>query len=147
MSEPVWLTKELVLAIHDEQLREFGGGSGLRDEGLLESALDRPRNTWAYTKADLPALAADYAFGIVKNHPFVDGNKRVSLLTLVTFLGLNGIDFVASEAETVLIIRDLAAGHVDTEGLARWIGDNWPEGTARALTACKRRGSSSGEPT
>lgn len=133
MSEPVWLTKELVLAIHDEQLREFGGAAGLRDEGLLESALGRPRNTWTNTNADLPTLAAEYAFGLARNHAFVDGNKRVLLLALVTFLGLNGVNFVASEAEAVVIIRDLAAGHVDASGLARWIADNWPEGAPRTL--------------
>lgn len=133
MSEPVWLSKELVLAIHDEQLREFGGASGIRDEGLLESALERPRNKLAYEQPELPELAAAYAFGLAKNDPFVDGNKRVALLALVTFLGLNGIDFVASEAEAVIIIRDLAAGEVDEAGLARWIGDNWPKGAARTI--------------
>ena len=83
-------------------------------------------NRWAYEEADLPTLAAAYAFGIARNHPFVDGNKRTALLALVTFLGLNGIDFVADEAEAVVIIRDLAAGEVDEVGLTRWIRDNWP---------------------
>ena len=133
MSEPVWLPKEPVLAIQDEQLREFGGASGVRDEGLLEPALEGPRNKFAYEQARLPDLAAAYAFGLAKNHPFVDGNKRVSLLALVTFLGLNGIDFVASEAEAVIIVRDLAAGDVDEAGLARWIGDNWPKGAPRSI--------------
>lgn len=138
MTEPLWLSTELVLAIHGEQLREFGGGEGLRDAGLLQSALDRPRNKWAYESSDLPELAAAYGFGIAKNHPFVDGNKRVSLLALVTFLGINGIDFVASEAEAVLIIRDLAAGKITEDGLARWISDNWPEGAPRRLAGSKR---------
>jgi death-on-curing protein len=92
----------------------------------LESALGRPRNRWAYEEGDLATLAAAYAFGIARNHPFVDGNKRAALLSLVTFLGLNGIDFVASEAEAVVIIRDLAAGLVDESALARWIRDNLP---------------------
>lgn len=135
MSEPVWLTKDLVIAIHGEQLREFGGASGLRDEGLLESALDRPRNKWAYEKADLPVLPAEYAYGLSRNHAFVDGNKRVSLLALVTFLGLNGIDFLADEAEAAVIIRDLAAGAVDAAGLTRWIADRWPAGAPRSIAA------------
>lgn len=127
MSEPVWLTADLAIAIHEEQLRIFGGPPGLRDRGMLESALGRPVNKWSYGEGDLAALAASYAFGIARNHPFVDGNKRASLLCLVTFLGLNGVDFVANEAEAVVIIRDLAAGEVDEAGLARWIRDNWPK--------------------
>ena len=126
MTEPVWLTADLVKAIHDVQLRMFGGPAGLRDEGALESALGRPVNRWAYEEADLAALAAAYAFGIARNHPFVDGNKRAALLSLVTFLGLNAIDFVADEAEAVVMIRGLAAGEVDEAGLTRWIRDNWP---------------------
>ena len=124
--EPTWLTLDLVKVIHDRQLRLFGGPAGMRDEGALGSALGRPVNRWAYEEADLPALAAAYAFGIARNHPFVDGNKRTALLAFVTFLGLNGIDFVADEAEAVVIIRDLAAGEVDEAGLTRWIRDNWP---------------------
>jgi death-on-curing protein len=126
VSEPVWLPVELVVAIHESQLRRFGGPPGIRDFGALESALGRPRNRWAYEEGDLATLAAAYAFGIARNHPFVDGNKRAALLSLVTFLGLNGIDFVASEAEAVVIIRDLAAGLVDESALARWIRDNLP---------------------
>ncbi len=126
MSEPVWLFPELVIAFHDEQLREFGGPPGIRDSGMLESAIDRPRNKWSYGERDLAALAAAYAFGIAKNHPFVDGNKRAALLSIVTFLGLNGIDFVADNAEAVVIIQGLAAGEIDEDGLARWIRDNWP---------------------
>ena len=124
---PVWLTAELVKAIHDRQLRLFGGPPGIRDEGALESALGRPVNRRAYQGADLAELAAAYAFGIARNHPFVDGNKRASLLAIITFLGLNGVDFIADEAEAVVMIRGVAAGEIDEEGLARWIGDNWPE--------------------
>lgn len=123
MSEPVWLTIELVVAFHDEQLRIFGGPPGLRDRLMLESALDRPRNKWAYGETDLSALAAAYAFGISRNHPFVDGNKRASLLALITFLGLNGIDFVVPETEAAAAIIALAAGEIDEDGLARWIKD------------------------
>jgi death-on-curing protein len=125
MSEPFWLTRRIIIAIHDEQLAIHGGASGLRDEGMLESALDRPRNKWSYESADLPELAAAYAFGIARNHPFVDGNKRTSLLALYTFLGVNGIDFVVPEAEAAAMILSLAAGEVSEESLARWIRDNW----------------------
>ncbi|MBR0785726.1 type II toxin-antitoxin system death-on-curing family toxin [Bradyrhizobium iriomotense] len=125
MSEPFWLTRRIIIAIHDEQLAIHGGASGLRDEGMLESALDRPRNKWSYENADLPELAAAYAFGIARNHPFVDGNKRTSLLALYTFLGVNGVDFVVPEAEAAAIILSLAAGEVSEEGLTRWIRDNW----------------------
>ncbi|MCC7251917.1 type II toxin-antitoxin system death-on-curing family toxin [Hyphomicrobium sp.] len=128
MTEPVWLFPELVIAFHDEQLREFGGPAGIRDLGMLESALDRPRNKWSYGETDLAALAAAYGFGIAKNPPFVDGNKRAALLSIVTFLGLNGIDFVADNAEAVVMIQGLAAGEIDEEGLKRWIRDNWPGG-------------------
>jgi death-on-curing protein len=126
VSEPVWLPVELVLAIHESQLRRFGGPPGVRDRGALESALGRARNKWAYEDANLTTLAAAYGFGIARNHPFVDGNKRAALLAIVTFLGLNGIDLIADEAEAAVIIRDLAAGLVDESGLARWIGDNLP---------------------
>jgi death-on-curing protein len=126
VTEPIWLPVDLVLAIHERQLRRFGGPPGLRDFGALESALGRPRNRWAYEQGDLASLAAAYAFGIARNHPFVDGNKRAALLALVTFLGLNGIDFVADEAEAAVIVRDLAAGLVSEEGLVRWIRDKRP---------------------
>ena len=126
MSEPFWLTRQIIIAIHDEQLAIHGGASGLRDEGMLESALDRRRNRWAYEQAELAELAAAYAFGIARNHPFVDGNKRTSLLALYTFLGVNGIDFVVAEADAAAIILALAAGEVSEESLARWIRDNWP---------------------
>ena len=126
MSEPFWLTRQIIVAIHDEQLTIHGGASGLRDEGLLESAFDRPKNRRAYEQADLPELAAAYAFGIARNHPFIDGNKRTSLLALYTFLGVNGIDFIVPEAEAATIILGLASGEVNEEGLTRWIRDNWP---------------------
>jgi death-on-curing protein len=124
VNEPVWPPFELIIAIHERQLREHGGPSGLRDQGALESALGRPKNQWMYDDADLARLAAAYAFGIARNHPFVDGNKRMALLALATFLGLNDIEFTASEAEAVVMIRGLAAGEVDEATLARWIADN-----------------------
>lgn len=127
MSGIVWLTTELVVAIHGEQLARFGGPAGIRDVGMLESALGRPMNKHAYEGVeDLAVLAAAYAFGIARNHPFVDGNKRAALLSLIVFLGLNDVDFVAPEAEAVVAIQSLAAGTLSEEGLARWIRDRWP---------------------
>ncbi len=126
MSEPFWLTRQIIIAIHDEQLAIHGGASGLRDDGMLESALDRPKNKWAYERAELAELAAAYAYGIARNHPFADGNKRTSLLALYTFLGVNGFDFDVPEAEAAAIILALAAGEVSEASLTRWIRDNWP---------------------
>jgi death-on-curing protein len=126
MSEPLWLGVELVTDIHSEQLAIYGGPEGIRDRGLLESALARPMNQFAYGEQDLAALAAAYAFGIARNHPFIDGNKRAAFLTLVTFLRLNGVDFRPPQAESTNIILALAAGEVGEEGLARWIRDRWP---------------------
>jgi death on curing protein len=126
MTEPFWLNRQIIIAIHDEQLAIHGGASGLRDEGMLESALDRPKNKWSYENAKLPELAAAYAFAIARNHPFIDGNKRTSLLALYTFLGVNGIDFNVPEADAAAMILSLAAGEVSEESLTRWIRDNWP---------------------
>lgn len=94
---------------------------------MLESALNRPRNKWAYEVAELPELAAAYGYGIAKNHPFVDGNKRTSLLAIYTFLGINGVDFIVPEADAAAMIFALAAGEVSEESLTRWIKDNWPK--------------------
>jgi death-on-curing protein len=127
MTEPEWLTTLMVIAIHDEQLAIHGGSSGMRDAGLLESALGRPRNKWAYEGAELAELAAAYGYGIARNHPFVDGNKRTALLAIYTFLGIDGIDFVVPEADAATMILSLAAGEVSEEGLTRWIRDNWPK--------------------
>ena len=126
MSEPFWLSSQMIVAIHDEQLATHGGAAGLRDEGMLESALDRPRNKWTSKQAELAEFAAAYAFGIARNHPFVDGNKRTALLALYTFLGVNDIEFDVPEAEAASIILSLAAGEVSEESLTRWIRDNWP---------------------
>src|SRR6266852_15437 len=127
MSEPEWLDITIVLDVHAEQLALFGGAEGVRDLGLLESALARPLNKFAYGETDLAALAAAYAFGIARNHPFVDGNKRAAFASIIVFLGLNEIDFdVPPEAATAIILS-LAAGEVSEESLARWIRDNWPK--------------------
>jgi death-on-curing protein len=127
MTEPFWLTAAMVVAIHDEQLAIYGGSAGLRDQALLESALDRPRNKWAYEQAELPELAAAYGYGIARNDPFIDGNKRSALLAIYTFLGVNGVDFIVPEADAAAMILSLAAGEVSEESLARWIRDNWPK--------------------
>jgi death-on-curing protein len=127
VSEPRWLTLDEVLVAHERQLARFGGAAGLRDQGGLESALSRPTNKWLYEHADLPILAASYAFGLAKNHPFVDGNKRVAFIAMTAFLRLNGIRFSPPQDASTAIIRDLAAGSVDEAGLTRWIRDNLPK--------------------
>jgi death-on-curing protein len=127
MSEPEWLTTLMVTAIHDEQLAIHGGSAGIRDETLLESALGRPLNKFAYENADLAVLAAAYGFGIARNHPYIDGNKRTALLAIYTFLGINDIDFIVPEADAAAMILALAAGEVSEESLTRWIRDNWPK--------------------
>jgi len=120
--EPRWITRIVVNAIHNDQLREHGGLPGVRDENVLESALARPRQKWTYEPgADLPSLAAAYAFGFVKNHPYRDGNRRIGFLALVTFLGVNGVEFDAPEADVVAIVVSLADGTTSESGLAEWI--------------------------
>jgi death-on-curing protein len=126
MTEPVWLDVNIVLDVHAEQLALFGGADGIRDLGLLESALARPINKFAYGESDLAALAAAYAFGLARNHPFVDGNKRAAFAAMIVFLGLNGHDFDVPPEEATAIILGLAAGEVSEESLTRWIRDNWP---------------------
>ena len=127
MKEPEWLDMDIVLDVHAEQLALFGGPDGIRDPGLLESALARPLNKFAYGETDLAALAAAYAFGIAKNHPFVDGNKRAAFAAIIVFLGLNGVDFVVPPERATAMILALAAGEVGEDGLTRWIGDNLPK--------------------
>ena len=119
-----WIAQAVVLAIHDEQLAEHGGSPGLRDAGLLESALARPKNLAAYGDPDIAALAAAYAFGLAKNHPFVDGNKRTSAVISRLFLRLNGYDVTASEAERLRVWLALAAGQIDEETLVNWFRSN-----------------------
>jgi death-on-curing protein len=130
MSEPIepsWLSYDQVIAIHSRQLRRFGGAPGLRDDGLLRSAIERPLNKWHYEQAELAELAAAYASGLAKNHAFVDGNKRIAFMTKMVFLRKNGVRFAPDQAHATAIIMALAAGEVSEESLARWIHDNWPK--------------------
>jgi death-on-curing protein len=120
--EPKWLSRLVVDAIHNDQLREHGGLPGVRDENAFESALARPQQKWNYSdRRDLPILAAAYAFGLVQNHPYRDGNKRIGFLAMITFLGVNGHDFSATEADVITEILALADGRVSDEALADWI--------------------------
>jgi death on curing protein len=125
-SEPLWITYEQAIAIHSRQLRRFGGAPGLRDEGMLRSVLERPVNKWAYEQSPLAELAAAYAFGLAKNHPFIDGNKRIAFMAMMIFLQKNGMAFAPEPALATKIILALAAGEVSEESLTRWIRDNWP---------------------
>jgi death-on-curing protein len=124
MSEPVWLDDALVLAIHDRQLVEHGGAAGVRDESLLQSALGRPPNNFAYASADIIALAMLYTAGIVQNHPFVDGNKRTGFVVGVLCLELNGYRFMASEEAAAQAVLELAAGTIDEAGFCAFLRAN-----------------------
>jgi death-on-curing protein len=124
VSEPIWIDPQVVLAIHDEQLAEHGGQGGVRDRGLLESALARPRNQFEYGESSLARLAAAYAFGISRNHPFLDGNKRTSLVVAELFLELNGLELSASDAACVATFLSLAAGELTEDDLALWVTEN-----------------------
>ena len=116
----VWIATEVALAAHAEQLAEHGGGEGVRDRGLLDSAMARPRNLAEYGDPDAAALAAAYAYGIARNHPFVDGNKRTAAVVGETFLVLNGFGLDATDAELVVAILALAAGELSEDELADW---------------------------
>jgi len=118
--EPVWIEAELALAIHDRQLAEHGGPTGLRDEAGLESALARPRNRWAYGETDICALAAAYAYGLARNHPFIDGNKRTAWVLARLFLALNGVAIQFVPEDAIHIVLRLAAGEIDEEELSGW---------------------------
>ena len=125
MTDPEWLSKAVILAIHDEQLAEHGGGTGVRDDGLLESALMRPRNRFAYDEAaDLATLAAGSAFGLARNHPFIDGNKRTAFVAAEVFLDLNGMILAASDGDCVLTMLRLAAGEIEEDAFAAWLRAN-----------------------
>lgn len=121
MTAPLWIELEVALAIRDEQLAEHGGQPGVRDRGLLESAMARPQNQFAYGEHSFARLAASYAFGISRNHPFLDGNKRTSLVVAELFLALNGSELTATDAECVTTFIRLAAGDLTEEQLADWI--------------------------
>ena len=116
-----WISKQALLLLHDESLAEHGGGTGLRDEGLLDSALARPVNLASYEEQDAAALAACYGVGIAKNHPFVDGNKRAGLLATGLFLYLNGVRLQATQAEVTLTMLGVAAGEISEKAFAEWL--------------------------
>lgn len=123
MSQPVWLTRDIVVTIQGELIAEHGGLAGVRDENLLESTLARPLNLAAYGKPTLFVLAAAYGYGLARNHPFLDDNRRIALASIDIFLQLNGYELTATEVETVAVIRDLAAGDFEETALARWVED------------------------
>ena len=118
--EPLWLSLDLALAIHDRQLAEHGGPTGVRDKGMLESALARPLNQWTYGEDDLCALAAAYAYGIARNHPFADGNKRTAWVFARLFLRLNGQALSFAPREAIDVVLALAAGEISEDELADW---------------------------
>jgi death on curing protein len=122
--EPLWITYEQAIAIHSRQLRRFGGAPGLRDEGTLRSALERPVNKWRHEQSEMAEPAAAYAFGLAKNRAFVDGNKRIAFMAMMVFLHKNGVVFNPDPAQSTSIILSLAAGEVSEQSLARWIRDN-----------------------
>jgi death on curing protein len=125
MREPHWVPRLAVDAVHIDQLREHGGLPGIRDENALESALQRPRQKWAYEESvDLAVLAAAYGFGICSNHPYRDGNKRIAFLAMVIFLGLNGSEIEAAEPEVVTVMKALASGKFSEQELAGWLRGN-----------------------
>ncbi len=125
--EPKWLDKAVAIAIHDRQLAEHGGGTGLRDEGLLDSALARPINRWAYGEDDPAALAAAYAFGIARNHPFADGNKRTAWVLARLFIVLNGHELRFDPADAITTMLALAAGELSETDLASWLTERIEE--------------------
>lgn len=119
-----WIDRRAIELLHDESLAEHGGASGLRDEGLLESALARPLNLAVYGQAEVADLAAAYGVGLAKNHPFVDGNKRVAFLAVGLFLALNGWRLIASQADATLTLLAVAAGEIDEATFARWLREH-----------------------
>jgi death on curing protein len=121
VKSPIWVLTSVIVAIHDAQLAEHGGAPGTRGEGALEYALARPKNMRAYGETDICLLAAAYASGIVRNHPFVDGNKRTAFLAAYVFLGLNGLDLAADEAEAAAIMLALASGDMKEAAFADWL--------------------------
>ena len=121
MTEPVWLRRDVILAVHDEQLAEHGGAHGLRDGGLLDSALARPQHLLSYGDPDVSELAAAYGWGIARNHPFIDGNKRTALVAAELFLVLNGYELQADDADCVVTMLKVAAREMAEDDFAAWI--------------------------
>jgi death-on-curing protein len=128
MKKPVWVLRETVLTLHEQSVVEFGGAAGIRDEGLLDSALGKPENLFSYGRPTLFDLAASYGFGLVKNHPFIDGNKRVGFVVAVLFLELNGERFQATEVEAAVCTLALAAGEMSEKEFAAWLKTNCRKG-------------------
>ena len=127
-----WIDKQLLVMLHDESLTLHGGASGIRDEGLLDSALSRALNLANYEAPDFADLAAAYAVGLAKNHPFVDGNKRVAFLALGLFLGLNGYKLIATQVDATLIIQAIAGGQLLETEFAEWVRTN----SSKKITTC-----------
>ncbi len=121
MNEPTWITKEILITVHAELLNRFGGLSGIRDEGLLDSALNRPKHLFSFSRPTLFQMASSYAHGVVKNHPFLDGNKRTGFMSAYIFLGVNGWSLEAPEEEAVLETLSLAAGETSEEAYSAWL--------------------------
>lgn len=124
MKEPTWLNREDCLAIHELMLAQHGGLAGVRDEGLLESALSKPQHLFAYASPTLAEMAASYAAGIILNHPFLDGNKRTGFILAATFLQLNGMDLTATEESVIAKTLALASGKLKQAAYAEWLGKN-----------------------
>jgi len=127
VKRPEWILRETVLALHEQLLAEFGGSDGIRDGGLLDSALSRPENLFVYGQPTVSELAAAYAFGLVKNHPFVDGNKRIGFAIGALFLQLNGRGLMATEVDAVIQTLALAAGEIGEKEYACWLEANSKE--------------------
>jgi len=136
---PIWLLPQTVLACHTEGLRQHGGSDGLRDEGLLASALARPQHLFAYEQAGLCRLAAASPFGIIENHPFVDGNKRTAFLAAAVFLERNGMRLVADPAHAAVFVLALADGSLDEPAFASWLRDNVARGPLPGLKRPRAR--------
>jgi death-on-curing protein len=124
-AEPRWISKKALLLLHEESLAEFGGARGLRDEGLLDSALARPKNTYAYNaESSIADLAASYGYGLAKNHAFVDGNKRAALLSMGLFLAINGYQLRPDQMDAIRTMFAIASGELNEQGLSSWIAKN-----------------------
>ncbi len=124
MPEPIWITEKIVLAIHEDQLAQHGGSPGIRDENLLGASLARPKHLFAYGKPTIYDLAAAYGYGLAKNHPFIDGNKRTAFMVMYTFLGLNNYWLEVAEMEVVIKMEGLTTDSETQESIALWLSNN-----------------------